>query len=325
MKDISTRYLEVNGIRMNIAEAGQGPLIVLCHGFPEFWYSWRHQLTALAEAGFHAVAPDQRGYGQTESPEPIEAYNIMQLTGDIIGLVQALGKERAVIVGHDWGAQIASHCALFRQDMFSAVALLSVPFLPRYQGSIPPTDLMKRIYKDGEFYQVYFQEPGKAEADLEFNVRKTVLSTLYSLSGAAPPDKQWRYVIEKGKTFGHSSSLPEKLPDWLLEKDVDFMTAEFERTGFRGGLNWYRNIDFNWAMTPFLAGAKLRQPVLYIGGAQDGVLQIYCSQVDELERNVMNLHGKIILPEVGHWINQERPQEVNNLLIQFLSDINNGT
>ncbi len=323
MNDISHRYLETNGIRMHIAEAGKGPLVLLCHGFPEGWYSWRHQLTALAEAGFHAVAPDQRGYGKTDAPESIKAYNIMHLTGDIIGLVHALEEERAAIVGHDWGAQVASHCALFRPELFSAVALLSVPFLPRHQGKMPPTSLMKKAYSEGEFYQVYFQEPGKAEADLEFDVHKTMTTILYSLSGSAPPQKQWKYVIEKGKAFGHASLLPKKLPDWLQEKDINYMVAEFERTGFRGGLNWYRNIDFNWEMTPFLAGAKPRQPALYIGGKQDGVLRIYRSQVDALEQNVPNLRNKIILPHVGHWINQERPQEVNNLLLRFLTDLRN--
>ncbi len=322
MNEISHRFIETNGIRMHIAEAGQGPLVLLCHGFPEFWYSWRHQLTALADAGFHAVAPDQRGYGQTESPEAVEAYNIMQLTGDIIGLVNTLEEEQAVIVGHDWGAQVASHCALFRQDMFSAVVLLSVPFLPRYPGNIPPTELMKQIYSDEVFYQVYYQEPGKAEADMEFDVRKSIMATMYSLSGSAPSDKQWRYVIDKGETFRQSYSLPGTLPDWLLEKDVDYLTSEFERTGFRGGLNWYRNIDFNWEMTPFLAGAKLSQPALYIGGERDGVLRIYRSQVGMLEQNVPNLQRKIIIPNMGHWINQECPLEINSLLIKFLKNLN---
>jgi pimeloyl-ACP methyl ester carboxylesterase len=324
MSEISHRFIETNGIRMHIAEAGQGPLVLLCHGFPEFWYSWRHQLTALAEAGFHVVAPDQRGYGQTESPESIEAYNIMQLTGDIIGLVNALKEEQAVIVGHDWGAQVASHCALFRPDLFSAVVLLSVPFLPRYEGDIPPTELMKQLFSDGVFYQVYFQEPGKAEADMELDVRKTMISTMYSSSGSAPPDKQWRYVIGKGRSFKQAFSLPDKLPDWLLEKDIEYITSEFERTGFRGGLNWYRNIDFNWAMTPFLEGAKLRQQALYIGGERDGVLRLYNSQVKSLEQNVPNLKRKIIVPHVGHWINQEQPQEINRLLIQFLTELNDG-
>ncbi len=322
MHEISHRFIETNGIRMHIAEAGHGPLVLLCHGFPEFWHSWRYQLTALADAGFHAVAPDQRGYGQTEAPESIKSYNIMQLTGDIIGLVNALKEGQAVIVGHDWGVQVASHCALFRPELFAAVVLLSVPFLPRYPGDIPPIELMKQIYSDGVFYQVYFQEPGKAEADMEFDVRKTMMAMMYSLSGSAPPDKQWRYVIDEGQSFRKTSFLPDSIPEWLLEEEVDYITSEFERTGFCGGLNWYRNIDFNWEMTPFLTGAKLRQPALYIGGELDGVLRMYSSQVDALEQNVPNLRGKIIIPKVGHWINQESPQEINSLLIQFLTDLN---
>src|ERR1044071_8133290 len=158
MTEVKHRSVETNGITMHIAEQGDGPLVVLCHGFPECWYSWRHHLSALAEAGYHAVAPDQRGYGPTDRPEPIAAYNMFQLTGDIVGLVHGLGEEQAVVVGHDWGAPVAWHCALFRPDVFRAVALLSVPLLPRM--NVRPTDAMRAIAGDGQFYQFYFQEPG---------------------------------------------------------------------------------------------------------------------------------------------------------------------
>ncbi len=162
MTSVTHRFVETNSIKMHIAEQGQGPLVILCHGFPECWYSWRHQLSALAEAGFHAVAPDQRGYGQTDQPEAIEAYNIFQLVGDIVGLVNALGEEQAFIVGHDWGAVVAWHCALLRPDIFSAITLLSVPYKPRSWEDMQPTEAMKLMAGEQEFYQLYFQEPGKA-------------------------------------------------------------------------------------------------------------------------------------------------------------------
>jgi len=321
MEQIIHRFIETNGIRMHIAERGAGPLVVLTHGFPELWYSWRYQLVALAKAGFHAVAPDQRGYGQTDCPGPIEAYDIFQLTGDIVGLVNALGEDRAVIIGHDWGSVVAYHCALFRPDLFRAIALLSVPFLPRVGGKIPPTEIMKKIYGEEVFYQVYFQEPGKAEADMEADIRKTMLSTLFSLSGSAPPEKRWRYVYRKSEKLLDTYFLPEKPPDWLAEKDISYFIHEFQRTGFRGGLNWYRNIDRDWALTPFLEGAKLRQPTLFIAGGVDPVIRMYRKPVESLEMGVPNLKGKVILPGVGHWVNQERPEEVNQLLVQFLKSL----
>src|SRR5271157_2528652 len=162
MTEVTHRTVETNGIRINLAEAGAGPLIVLCHGFPEGWYSWRHQLPALAAAGFHAVAPDQRGYGRTDRPEPVEAYDIFQLTADIVGLVHALGRDEAVVVGHDWGAAIAWHCALFRPDLFRALGLLSVPYLQRNWTDPRTTEAMRMLAGDHEFYQLYFQEPGRA-------------------------------------------------------------------------------------------------------------------------------------------------------------------
>jgi pimeloyl-ACP methyl ester carboxylesterase len=321
MEQITHRFIETNGIRMHIAERGKGPLVVFTHGFPELWYSWRYQLVALARTGFHAVAPDQRGYGQTDRPEPIAAYDIFQLTGDIVGLVNALGEDRAVIIGHDWGSVVAYHCALFRPDLFPAVALLSVPFLPRVGGKIPPTEIMKKIYGEEIFYQVYFQEPGKAEADMEDDIRRTMLSTLFSLSGSASPEKRWRYVYHKSERLLDTYLLPEKPPEWLAEKDITYFVHEFQRTGFRGGLNWYRNMDRNWALTPFLEGAKLRQPTLFLAGDLDPVIRMYRKPVESLEMSVPHLKGKVILPGVGHWVNQERPEEVNRLLVEFLKSL----
>lgn len=319
MAEITHRFVETNGIKMHIAEQGEGPLVVLCHGFPESWYSWRHQLPALAEAGYHAVAPDQRGYGQTDQPEAIEAYNILQLTGDVVGLVHALNEEQAVIVGHDWGAPVAWHCALLRPDIFHAVALLSVPYLRRSWADIRPTDAMKLMAGENQFYQLYFQEPGKAEAELEADIRKTVRMFLYSASGDPPLEKRWRFLFGKSEKLLDSVALPESLPAWLTEQDIDFFTREFERTGFRGGLNWYRSMDRWWELTPLLSGAKLCQPALFVAGEVDAVITMYREAFDAMEETVPNLRKKVLLPGAGHWIQQERPAEVNKLLIEFLT------
>lgn len=186
MIQLEHKFVETNGIRMHFVQAGEGALVVLCHGFPESWYSWRHQISALAEAGFQVVAPDQRGYGLTSAPQAIESYNIFNLAGDIVGLVNSFGPSAAVIVGHDWGAAVAWHCALLRPDLFRACALLSVPYLPR--GQTKPSVIWSALEgKDQTFYQHYFQEPGKAEADFEANVRISMKKMLYGASGEAPP------------------------------------------------------------------------------------------------------------------------------------------
>jgi len=321
MTEITHRFIKTNGIKMHIAEQGEGPLVVLCHGFPECWYSWRHQLPALAKGGYHAVAPDQRGYGQTDRPEPIEAYNILHLTSDIVGLVHALGEEQAIIVGHDWGCPVAWHCALFRPDIFHAIALLSVPYSPGSWEDIRPTEAMKQMAGEQEFYQLYFQEPGKAEAELKADVRKTMRMFLYSASGDPPPEKRWRFLFSKSEKLLDTGAQPDTLPSWLTEQDIDFFTKEFERTGFRGGLNWYRNIDRNWELLPFLNGAKLPQPALFVAGEIDVVITMRQAAFETLEEAVPNLTKKVLLPGAGHWIQQERWVDVNELLIAFLANL----
>jgi len=315
------RIVESNGIKMHLAEDGEGPLVVLCHGWPELWYSWRHQLKTLAEAGYRVVAPDQRGYGKTDRPESVELYDVLQLSGDIVGLVNAIGETGAVIIGHDWGSAVAWFCALLRPDIFRAVVLLSVPYIQRSWTDIRPTEMMKQIAGEKQFYQLYFQEPGKIEHELEADVRKTMLTALYSASGDAPPDKCWRFLFEKSETFLDSGTVPETLPAWLTEADLDFYTEEFKRTGFRGGLNWYRNIDRNWELTPFLSGAKIRQPSLFVAGEFDAVVTMYRQAFDSLEETMPGLRKKVVVPGAGHWIQQERPNEVNDLLIEFLASL----
>ncbi len=319
MNEVNHRSVKTNGITMHIAEAGSGPLVLLCHGFPECWYSWRHQLPALAEASFWAVAPDQRGYGRTDCPQAVGAYNISQLVGDMLGVVKALGAPTAVIAGHDWGAPVAWSAALLRPDVFRALALLSVPYRPR--SAVRPSELMRALAGNRVFYQEYFQTPGKAESELDADPDKSIRAILYSAAGDAAPAQRWRYLFESNERLFDTVSLPEKLPAWLTEKDVEFYAAEFRRTGFRGGLNWYRNIDFNWEMTPFLDGARPSQPALFIAGEKDPVIEFYGPAYQTLESALPNLKKKTLLPGAGHWIQQERPQEVNRLLTDFLKSL----
>lgn len=316
MAEITHRFVNTNGIRMHIAEAGQGPLVVLCHGFPESWYSWRHQLVALAEAGYHAVAPDQRGYGQTEQPAAMEQYTQLHLAGDIVGLLDALGEDTAVVAGHDWGAPVAWNCALVRPDRFRAVIGLSVPYSPRAPFS--PIASMKAMAGENFFYILYFQEPGVAEAELEQDVRSTMRRFLYSASGDTKPGEQWRAALPKNAKFLDATINPERMPAWVSDADLDFFVAEFERTGFRGGLNWYRNMDRTWELMAAYSGAKVTVPALFITGERDGVLTFARAAYDALPKNVPNLRQSILLPGCGHWTQQERPAEVNAAMIDFL-------
>lgn len=320
MQTVNHRFIETNGIRMHIAEQGRGKPVILCHGFPECWYSWRHQLAAIAEAGFHVVAPDLRGYGQTNQPESVEAYNILELTSDIVGLVHSLNQEQAIIVGHDQGATLAWHCALLRPDLFKAIALLSVPYRPRAWESKPPTEMLQQMAGEQQSYMLYFQQSGRAETELEANVRKSLRMMLYSASGDVPPEKGWRFLFDKTEKFLDTVTEPEQLPSWLSEQDLDFLSQEFERTGFRGGLARYRNLDRDQELTRFLSGAKLQQPALFVGGELDAIVTRNRDLINNLENTMPNLRKKVLLPNTGHWIQQERPAEINRLLIEFLTN-----
>ena len=318
MTDIGHRFIETNGIRMHIAEKGSGPLVLLCHGFPESWYSWRHQIGALADAGFRVVAPDMRGYGQTEAPEAIDQYTLLHLVGDMVGVLDALGDETAVIVGHDWGAPVAWQAALLRPDRFRAVIGLSVPYRPRVK--VRPTTVMPQT-DDAVFYQLYFQQPGVAEADLEADVRASVRGILLRLSGEATVSPSGFAMVPLAGGMRTQPAAQDALPAWLTDADIDFYAGELTRTGFRGGLNWYRNIDRMWELTPFLNGAKLRQPTLFVAGERDVVIAMYRDAFEALPQTVPGLRQRVLLPGAGHWIQQERPEEVNRLLVDFLKGL----
>ena len=320
---VKHRIVDTNGIRMHIAEQGTGPLVVLCHGFPESWYSWRHQLPALADAGFHAIAPDMRGYGQTDAPAGIDQYTIFHLVGDIVGVLDALKEDSAVIVGHDWGAPVAWHAALLRPDRFRAVAGLSVPFTPR--NTARPTTVMPQT-DEAQFYQLYFQAPGVAEKEFERDVRYTFRCLLGARSEEQPASTGSRNnVAMVPRTGGFLTGIiaPNSLPSWLTEADLDFYAAEFGRTGFRGGLNWYRNIDRNWELLSSFAGKLVTVPALYVAGEQDLVVRFpgMDQLIPNLSRFVPKLRKTVMLPGCGHWTQQERPSEVNSALVDFLRSL----
>jgi pimeloyl-ACP methyl ester carboxylesterase len=314
-----SRDIQANGITLRITEQGIGPLVLLCHGWPELAYSWRHQIPALAAAGYHVVAADMRGYGGTSVPSDTNAYAITDLVGDMVALVTALGESRACIVGHDWGATVAWSAALMRPDLFTAVAALSVPHRPRNPAG-PPLTLLRAAGMEN-FYWFYFGREGVPEAEFERDVASAIRRCLFYGSGDAPADGGgMSLMIPPGGGFLDRSSDPAVLPVWLSEADVEVYAAAFRKNGFRGPFSWYRNIDRNWALLAPFQGASITPPALFIAGSRDGVITTPMGRaaLDTLEKSVPNLRGKVLVPGAGHWIQQERPNQVNDALLGFL-------
>ena len=318
---MNDRIVNARGTRIHLVEEGEGPLVLLVHGFPESWYSWRHQIPAIAAAGFHAVAIDVRGYGRSSAPLEVEAYGMLHHVNDNLGVVEALGEESAYIVGHDWGSPIAANSALVRPDFFTACALLSVPYNP--PGGRRPTESFAAMGGDEEFYINYFQEPGRAEAEAEMDVRSWLLGFYIGASGDAilPPDGGTISTRPNGGLLRDRFVYPEKLPDWLTEADMDFYAAEFERTGFRGPLNRYRNVDRDWVDLAAWNGRPLTPPSLFIGGEFDGPTRWGQKAIDRFSTTMPGLRGSHILPRCGHWVQQERASEVNDLLVDWLKSL----
>lgn len=311
------REVSVNGISLHIAEAGEGPLVLLLHGWPESWYSWRHQFAPLAEAGFHVVAPDQRGFGASECPERIDRYSILDMVGDAVGLITALGADDAVVVGHDWGAPVAWHTALLRPDLVRGVAGLSVA--PNRRPPTHPLTILGQHFGAG-FYQIYFQEPGRAEAELGADPALTFRKILAGKPAHAdlPP------MVVGPDDNGLLDALvePETLPDWLTEDDIAVMVEQYAKSGWRGGLNLYRNIDRNWELTAAWDDARISQPSLFITGQRDVVRGFGDPNfLDRLPKQLPGLRGIVDLPDTGHWTQQERPAEVNKALLEFLAGL----
>jgi pimeloyl-ACP methyl ester carboxylesterase len=308
---------------MHLAEQGEGPLVLLCHGFPETWYSWRHQLSSLAEAGFWAVAPDLRGYGGTDRPEEIDHYTILDLVGDMVALLEVLKVDGAVIVGNDWGATIAWHATLLRPDRFRGVVALGVPMMA--QPPVPLTSIFPQTV-DALFYALYFQTAGVAEEEFEHDIPLALRKILFSASGDAGLRKENDGTPNPfgmiSRTSGLLAPLPDPtlLPSWLTEADLNVYSEAFSAKGFRGGLNYYRNLDRNRELLAPFKGMKVNVPALYLVGERDTGLNIPGMKqiIADMPQMVPSLRNTTVLPGCGHWAPQEKPEEVNSAIVSFL-------
>ena len=312
--------IRTNGVNLRCVVEGDGPLVLMIHGWPESWYSWRHQIGPVRDAGYRVVVPDVRGYGASDAPDAVEAYDMESLVGDVLGLLDHFGERQAILFGHDWGAPIVWGTTALYPDRVKAVAALSVPYSPR--GKISSIALWRQIYAGRFFYQIYFQEPGLAEAEFEADIRTALCKIYYAGSGDSPkgmfrPDKSPEARMLDDLPY------PTVLPKWLAEQDLDYYVSQFERSGFRGPLNRYRNQERDWERLTGLAGARITRPACFIAGRRDGVLKFVpnVDLVENMKRWVDDLRVCEIIEGAGHWIQQERPDEVTKLLLEFLATL----
>jgi pimeloyl-ACP methyl ester carboxylesterase len=296
---VGERSVATNGVELSVLDEGEGPLVVLCHGFPELAYSWRHQVPALVDAGYRVLAPDMRGYGRSSVPADVDAYDVISLCSDMVGLLDDAGEPDAVFVGHDWGANVTWWLAAIHPERVRAVAGLSVPFVPRAPAA--PIPIM-RSHLGEDFYIVWFQEPGVADEALARDVRRTLTTS-----------RQWT------AQWAEEDRHPPRLAEWLSEEDLQVYVDAFERTGFTGGLNWYRNIDRNWELTAPYGERRIEQPALFLTGELDLVRNFMPAEA--MDGWVTDLRSSVIVPGAGHWVQQQSPGEVNAALLGFLADL----
>lgn len=328
MVTIQHRFVNSNSIRLHIAEAGpeDGPCVILLHGFPESWYSWRHQLQTLGDAGYHVVAPDMRGMGRSSRPMSPEQYTQPKLVGDIVGLLHALPHETAVVAGHDWGAPVAWNAALMRPDLFTSVIGLSVPYYGArttftYDHTVPPSLSMERETGDGFHYQLYFNEVGRAEADLERDVRHWLSGFFFSISADAPPEEVTLGDLVRGDSIEDALTWPKGPVPWFTEEDLDYYAGEYERTGFGSALNYYRAADYTWHEMAAFRGAKITVPACFIAGEHDIAVVANQEIYDNMPNEVPDLRTNLLLPGIGHWTQQEAPEETSAAMLAFLADV----
>ena len=310
------RLVETNGVQLRVIDAGDtgAPVVVLAHGFPELAYSWRHQIPALAEAGYRVLAPDQRGYGGSSKPGAVDAYNVVELSADIVGLLDDVGSERAVIVGHDFGSVVAWTAPLLHPDRFAGVVGLSMPPVPRPR--VPTTQAFRKVFGDNFFYILYFQEPGPADAELSRDPATTLRRLMAPLS--TPDEAAALRMLQPGPE-GFIDRIPEPggLPDWISQDEFDHYVTEFTRTGFTAALNWYRCFDRNWELTATTPATTISVPSLFIGGGADPTLAY--TPRNRVRDLVSGDYREVMIEGGGHWLQQERPREVNETLLDFLS------
>jgi pimeloyl-ACP methyl ester carboxylesterase len=346
----SHRNVYANGQRFHVVEQGEGPLVLLLHGFPEFWYSWHRQLGPLADAGYRAVAPDLRGYGRSSKPPRVDDYRITELVADCVGIVEASGASTAVVVGHDWGALVAWTAAWTRPDVFRGVVGISVPFGGRGLmpfgdlapfGEIRPSELHRLIAgPDKLFYQEYFSIPGAVQAELEADPRGFLRDLYFGSSGDAVPAGRALPDLERvtsddvleltrsgGACLPHGARLrgrfpvaSEAMPSWLAE-ELDVYVEEFERTGVEFALNWYRCLDLDWELLAPFEGRPVEVPALFLGGEADPSTLWGAESIRRASKHIPRLVDSIILPGCGHRSPREQPKETNAVLIDFLQSL----
>ena len=328
MSEVEFKVVESNGINIRLATMGEGPLVIFCHGWPESWYSYRHQLPVVAKAGFKAVAYDVRGYGESDKPHEIEAYSMRNMTNDVIGIIDALDYDTAITIGHDWGGPIALNTAALNEDRITATGTLSVPFMGR--GPMPTLDLWKEIYKDRFFYQLYFQKEGIAEEEFESDLTRALFMTYTNSDG-----RGMKFNFEKGQsglvpektkdsTFLEGMEVFEDFPDWFSKEDLDYFVSQFEISGLRGPFNRYRAQNIDWHEIPELEGKILEQPAFFVTGTLDPVNFFVPSDqslTDRIKPNYKNLLFAEELEGIGHWTQQEAPEEVNSFILDFLKRV----
>lgn len=303
------RFVETNGVRLSVYEAGEGPAVVLSHGFPELGYSWRHQLTALAAAGYHAIAPDQRGYGASDRPSDIEDYDIVALTTDLVGLLDAFEIDQAVFVGHDWGGLVTWQLPLLHPGRAAGLVGVNTPYLPRLP--MRPTEVFRMAGGDNH-YVLYFQEPGTADREL----LEDVPNLFETMMQSGVPPEELQAATGDAANFMEAIARGPRLGQPLLSgEDLGVYVETFEATGFTGGLNWYRNFDRNWELTEALEGARIEVPSLMITAEWDPVLAPAIATLGEPFVDDLETH---MIARCGHWTQQEHPDELNRLMIDWL-------
>tara|TARA_R110000787_G_scaffold9353_2_gene32740 strand:- start:1068 stop:2033 length:966 start_codon:yes stop_codon:yes gene_type:complete len=314
------QYIKTNGVTLRTVVKGEGPLVILLHGFPEFWHLWRHQIDPIVAAGYKVAVPDQRGYAGSDAPEAIEDYDILHLSGDVVGIADALGYDDFIVIGQDWGCIVAWHTALLYPDRVSAVMGLSVPYWGRAEN---PDSLVNPPGLDGKYWYIRnFQRPG-AELGLEAYPEAALRMTYYVISADSPPGSWMSQVgYPADASMAEIFEVPAELPAWLSQEDLDYHVAQFKKNGFCGGVNWYRNIERNWALTPQLAGAKFTQPAHFIAGAEDDVLLYVPNWAELMPTHFEDLRRTKLIEGAGHWLMLEKPVETTEEILHFLSNIN---
>jgi pimeloyl-ACP methyl ester carboxylesterase len=316
------RVRVADDVELDVHESGSpgDPVVMLLHGFPESSHSWRHQMQPLAEAGYHVLAPDQRGYGRSTAPREVGAYAGALLADDVCALLDAVGAEQGLIVGHDWGALLAWHLGATRPERCRAIIGASVPY---NQWPAKPTDVFRFLHGDRFFYILYFQEPGVAEAEFDAEPERFLRSIIWAAAGESAGTRLTSELPMAGTTMQRSldtalGGMPDGLPPWLPQADFDVFVDQFRASGFFGPVSWYRNFDTNYEEAKELGPDRFTMPTAFIAGDLDPVIADRMELVEAMATTLPNFAGSVIIRGAGHWVQQEAPDAFNDALLSFL-------